>query len=519
MISTNGLQIQDEPKIPAFMGIIDNGSGQINYITDPYNDYEGNIGIELRGSSSQYLFDKKSYGIEIRDENLQDTSVSILGMPEEEDWVLYGPYSDKTLIRNLLAFKLANDLDRYASRTRLCELILNDGYVGVYVFMEKIKRDPARVDISKLNPDEISGDDLTGGYIVKIDKFDGSNSGQGWASPYRPPNYSRADQVIFFQYEYPKNDEIVPQQKAYIQQYITDFETALLNKSLGDMVSGYKTYIEMESFIDYAIINEITRNIDAYRLSTFLHKDKASQDGRMVIGPIWDYNLAFGNADYCDGWKTEGWAWEFNHVCNEDYWLIPFWWKRFMMDPDFTTQLKNRWFDLRNQQFSTQNLHDYIDSVASVLEQPQIRNFMRWNIMGNYVWPNYFVGNSYQEEINYLKSWLEQRLNWLDRNFDDIVTGIGDEPEKITRINLFPNPFDQEVMVDLKNPMEEPMIFEVYNTVGKKIYTRQVNESKNNPGIVWDGRDVSGKSIPSGIYLSVVKVNEKIIYQTKLIRN
>lgn len=515
VIDTRGQTILDEPKVPAFMGIIDNGPGQINYPTDPYNDYEGNIGIELRGSSSQYIFDKKNYGIEIWDENLQDTSVSILGMPEEEDWVLHGPYSDKTLMRNLLAFKLGRDLGRYASKTRLCELILNGGYHGVYVVMEKVKRDPARVDISKLNPDEISGDDLTGGYIVKIDKFDGSNSGQGWASPYRPQNYSRADQTIFFQYEYPKNDEIVSQQKAYIQQYITDFETALMNRSLSDMVAGYKSYIDVESFVDYAIINEITRNIDAYRLSTFLYKDKASQDGRLVIGPIWDYNLAFGNADYCAGWNTEGWAWDFNLVCNEDYWLIPFWWRRFMMDQDFTTQLKNRWFELRNQEFSTASIHSYIDSVANVLEQPQIRNFMRWNILGNYVWPNAYVGNSYQDEINYLKTWTEQRLNWLDRNLEDIVTGIGDEMDQITEIKLYPNPFNGEVMVELGTSANDPMTFEIYNSVGKIIYATKLN----NPGMVWSGKDSSGNIIPPGLYLGVVRVNEKIIYQAKLVRN
>jgi hypothetical protein len=520
VINTNGQSIPDEPKIPAFMGIIDNGPGETNSILDPFNDYEGNIGIELRGSSSQALFDKKSYGIETWDENLQDTSVSILGMPAEEDWVLYGPYSDKTLIRNLLAFKLGRELGWYASRTRLCELVLNNEYWGVYVFMEKVKRDKNRVDISKLNPDEISGDDLTGGYIVKIDKFDGSNSGQGWASPYRPPNFSRTEQTIFFQFDYPKNDEIVPQQKAYIQQYVTDFETALRTRALDDPVAGYKSYVDIYSFIDYAILNEITRNIDAYRLSTFLYKDKASQGGKLVIGPIWDYNLAFGNANYCDGWRQEGWAWDFNDVCNEDYWLIPFWWERFMMDVEFTSLLKNRWFELRSEIFSTSRIFAYIDSVTDVLDKPQVRNFQRWNIMGQYIWPNYYVGNTYQEEVDYIKRWLDQRLSWLDRNMEDIITSLDDKWAETARINLFPNPFDQELTVELKNLSETPVLFQVFNLYGQRIFEQSINEETlHSHGFVWDGRDIAGQSIPPGIYLSVLKSGDKVIYQSKLIRN
>jgi hypothetical protein len=521
IINTNGQPILNEPKIPAEMGIIYNGPGELNSINDPFNDYNGNIGIELRGSSSQ-SFPKKSFGIETWDENLQDTSVSILGMPEEEDWVLHGPYSDKSLIRNLLAFKLGNDLGRYASRSRLCELILNGTYWGVYIILEKVKRDNNRVDISKLNPDEISGDDLTGGYIVKIDKFDGSNSGEGWSSPYRPPNYERADQQIFFQFEYPKNDEIVPQQRAYIQQYVTDFETALKTRPLSDRVTGYKAYIDMESFVDYAIINEITRNIDAYRLSTFLYKDKASEGGKLFIGPIWDYNLAFGNADYCQGWRKEGWAWDFNDVCNGDFWLIPFWWQRFMLDPDFTAHLRDRWFSLRDGIFSTENIHSYIDSLSTVLFEPQNRNFQRWPVLGQYIWPNYFVGNTYLEEINYLKTWTAHRLTWLDSNIDNLVTSLDAETGPAAGIRIYPNPFDQGIVIEwdgLLPDQDRPVMLEVYNTQGVRLYAGTLNLEADRSGHIWDGRDASGRELPPGMYLGVLKADKKIIHRTRLIRN
>ena len=128
---------------------------------------------------------KKQYALETQDDLGNNLNVPLLGMPAENDWILYAPYSDKSLIRNVLAYKLSWDVGRYASRTRLCELVLNGDYRGLYVLMEKIKRDKNRVDISTLNPDEITGDDLTGGYIIKIDKSAGE-SVRGWYSPYLP---------------------------------------------------------------------------------------------------------------------------------------------------------------------------------------------------------------------------------------------------------------------------------------------------------------------------------------------
>ncbi len=170
IINTNGLSIPyDNPRIVAEMGIIYNGQGERNNISDSLNNYSGKISIEIRGASSSG-WSKKSYGIETQNDDGSNNNVSLLGMPEENDWILYASYYDRSFLRNVLTFKLANDMGWYASRTRYCELVLNGEYQGIYVLMEKIKRDKNRVDISKLNPDEISGDDVTGGYIIKVDK-------------------------------------------------------------------------------------------------------------------------------------------------------------------------------------------------------------------------------------------------------------------------------------------------------------------------------------------------------------
>ena len=411
-IDTNGGTIVDEPKIVADIMISKND----------ITSYQGKIGIEYRGATSQALFPKKSFGLETRDENNEDLDVSLAGFPEEEDWILYGPYSDKSLMRNLLIYDLSRDINRYASRATLAELTLNDDYRGVYVFMEKLKRDKNRIDINKLREDENTGEDVTGGYILKIDKTEGNNLGSGYndlnsfRSSYTPNNAS-SNQDIYFLYEYPDAEDITIEQKAYISNYISDFEDALASNNFKDPVLGYQAYIDVPSFIDFFLLNELSNNVDAYRLSTFMHKDK---NGKLTMGPIWDFNLAFGNADYCSGGETNVWSYKFNERCSGDFWLVPFWWERLLEDENFVNQLKDRWNTLRSGAFSEAIILNKIDASIETLSKSGAidQNFSKWNILGTYVWPNRFVGTTYNEETNYLKNWISERLSWLDSNIN-----------------------------------------------------------------------------------------------------
>jgi hypothetical protein len=513
-IDTYGASIADEPKISAFMGIIDNGPGQRNNLNDPFNDYAGEIAIEIRGSSSQ-SFPKKQYAVELRTASGADTSATVLGLPKEEDWILYAPYSDKSLIRNVLTYKLGNDLGWYAPRTRLVELMINQQYMGVYVLTEKIKRDPARVDISNLNPDENSGDDLTGGYIVKIDKFDGATQGWGWDSPYAPPKKIRQDQVIHFQYHYPKEDEITTQQSQYIQNYVTAFENALAGPDWKHTKFGYRNFINVESFIDFAIINELSRNVDGYRLSTFLYKDKDSKDAKLYLGPLWDFNLAFGNADYCNGGSYTGWGWDFNNVCNEDYWLIPFWWKRLLMDPEYVLQFQDRWTMLRQDLLSNETVVNYIDSVATVLDEAQYRNFEKWPILDDYIWPNNYVGGTYANEVQYLKSWIGNRLNWLDSNIAalEVITGIHEPLSAYGNVTIYPNPSDGNFNIRFYTENNEDLLISIYNQLGQEVIDKRlISEGQESIDMI-DMSELSRK----GIYFLRISDRDQLIHSEKLI--
>lgn len=500
-IDTNGRQIPDEPKVLAKMGIIWDEKGGMNHTSGSFDHYNGHISIETRGSTSQG-FPKKSYGFETCNELGEDIDFPLLGLPAEEDWIFYGPYSDKSLIRNALTFTLAKSLQGYSSRVRFVELFLNKNYQGIYVLMEKIKREDIRVDIDKLEPHETSGEDLTGGYIIKIDKTTGSGGG-GWSSPYSKYNSPNT----YYQYEVPAGNELTHEQMAYIKNYVSGFEEAVYNRRFTGN-GNYREYIDIYSFIDFTLINEVTKNIDGYRLSTFLHKDR---NGKLKAGPIWDFNLAIGNANYYDGWITSGFQVDL-HLSGDD-WANAFWWKEMWTDTAYVNAMKCRWESLRESSWSDARVVELTDSLVNTLGNAVDRNFQKWKILGKYEWPNYYVANTHHNEIIWMKSWLLNRLAWLDVKIPGNCMGSFPKlPEKLD-ISLFPNPVQAVLNLKINSPKPEKVTILICNVNGIQVYEKEISIVEGEQSIA-----VNTGFLSQGVYFYQIIKDYEIFDKGRLVK-
>ncbi len=364
------------------------------------SDFSSEIGLRYRGSSS-LGFPKKMFALETYDGNGKERGNPLLGLPKESDWVLYAPYSDKTLMRNVLSYKWSNDIGRWAPRTKFCELFLTPTntpitmghYQGVYVLIEKIKWGKDRVDIEKLYRSQNAEPEISGGYVLKKDRRDPGDQGF---------NTSRTDLMNFV---HPKEREITAQQRGYIVNFLNRFEQALYGGNFRDPELGYANYIDVDSFVDHHIMVELTKNIDGFRLSTFMFKDRG---GKLNMGPVWDYNLSLGNANYLAGSSPQGWYYPQLGV-NE----YP-WYPRLFQDPAFNSRYGERWFELRKGPLALDKLLADIETNVELLQESQERNFQKWRILGTYVWPNPVTPPTYEGEISFMTTWLKNRVAWID---------------------------------------------------------------------------------------------------------
>lgn len=501
IITTGGQGIVDEPKIYATMGIVWNGPGRLNAPGDLKNNYNGNIAIEIRGSSSQ-MFPKKSYGFETKTSALADVEVSLLGMPEESDWILYAPYTDKTMIRDVLTYTLHASMGHWAPRCRYVELFVNGRYDGVYVLMEKIKRNNKRVNIAKLTNLDNAGENLTGGYIIKIDKTTGSDK-EGWNSVY----YNTVGRTLYL-YDYPKAAEITSAQKSYIQSYIRMMENALYQENF-NFPGNYHEYLNDSSFIDFMIINELAKNVDGYRLSSYLYKGK---NDKINCGPVWDFNLAYGNADYHSGWQTSGF--QYQAYLGNDGWQNPFWWNKLMNDPGYVQKLKRRWSSLRKNKLSDQRISFVTDSLTDLIADAKDRNYQRWTaVIGYDVWPNYFVGNSYFEEVNWMKNWLSNRLNWLDQQWPYDFTS---DPERMafSPVAVFPNPFTDRLTLQFSPGFEGYGTAELVTAVGKLVRKEEITMGAGQVQLDFQGQN----GLQPGIYMLRIRKDNQILLTRKIVK-
>lgn len=499
VLDTYNVDIPDEPKIDGTMGIIYNGENQLNQLSDPFNEFYGQIAIEKRGSSSN-TFPMKSYGLETRGPDSVNYNVSLFDWPSDNDWILYAPYTDKSLIRNVLTYDLGRQMGQYAPRTKLCEVILNGSYIGVYVLMERIKINPGRVNVDPLNYTDTLNNQLTGGYIIKVDKTT-SGGVIAWTSPFTAQAPSTGP--IYYQMHDPDISELHPLQLNYIHDYVDNWETALKGVNFANPQIGFRAFSDELSFIDYMLINELSKNVDGYRISTFLHKKRVSEGGKIHAGPLWDFNLGWGNANYCQGGQTTGWEINFNSVCQGNGpSMNPFWLNRMLQDTVFANNLNCRWSYLRTSILSDEHLMNYIDSLGTILEEPAQRNYDRWPILGVYVWPNNFIGNTYQEELTYMKNWILARTAWMDANMFGTCSSLSiDSPD--TGLKIIPNPTQDFVTISGMSPDTN---LELRDFSGKIVRIIPVNHSNTTVDLsdLANGIYFITES-KSGIYAKIIK--------------
>lgn len=366
-------------------------------------DFDGRASVNIRGFSTLRQ-PKNSLTMRLIDENNDKVKASLFGLPKESDWVLYAPYSDKTLIRDALAYELSNQMGRYAPRTRFVEVFIDRSggklaqrdYMGVYVLVEKIKRGKDRVNIAELKASDTAEPNITGGYIFKRDHSE------------RHEQSFRTGQGNHFYYVDPKPEDMSREQMNWLSRYMNRFEQALYGSDFRDPNRGYAAFLDVDAFIDQHWLIEMSKNIDGFRYSAYIHKDRG---GKLRVGPAWDWNLAFGNADYYDGSDPSGW---YTHQLRDSEIC---WFRRLSEDPEFMQRAIDRWGELRRGVLATQTILSRVDEMAAQLNDAQARNFRRWPILGRRVNPNDFVGDTYEEEIKWMKQWIQKRLAWIDNQF------------------------------------------------------------------------------------------------------
>ena len=439
-------------KIPATMRVLD---GKTNNVADSAKGTLYDIGIKVRGQSSA-MFPKPGYSIEIRDEKGEGKDVSLFGLPPFDDWVLHGPYVDKSMLRNALAYWLFRQAGRYAPRTKHFDLYINGVYRGVYVLVEKIKRGKYRVNISKLKETDIAGDSLTGGYLWAFDKV-GTNTGGGGSNNQggiQAEGFNTSDGLNVILH-YPKKANIQKEQEEYLKKYLNDLEALFKNGKNGD---GFDKYVDLGSAVDYVLHQEITNNGDSYWCSFFLYKPKNKggkngkefKEGKVTLGPPWDFNLAMSNGGMMgmggggNSWQIEskggggggfGFGMGGMGSLKAPNWLIGLW-KR----SDYQGEMKKRWAELRSGVWHTKVMDAYLDSMKTYLKSAADRNFKRWPNLGQNSGQGdsdpqpmkYCNGsgssgmkmgmggnnaNTWDGEVEHLRKKMKERMQWMDQKF------------------------------------------------------------------------------------------------------
>ncbi len=393
-----------------YFSVIDaDESGRTRLLNDDLHVH-GRSKSNYRGQSSM-RFPKRQFGVRLLDENDENQNESNLGMPSENNWIMHAPWDDRTLVRNAVAFRLYRDMGRYAPRTRFVELFKHQGdgpvtmdhYHGVYVLMERIKWDNNRVNVAKLGADDNQEPEITGGYILNHDDHETHVTGTTRNTRFRLVR--------------PQHEDITSQQRDWISNYIGDLEAALFGDDFTDPEKGYAAWLEPESFVDYHLITEGLKEMDGYRKSTYMYKDR---DARLVMGPLWDWNISMGNNQISrmpNSCETSGWYYKdlVQYGSNGEERYLNGWYTRLFEDPAFSERYRERWWELRRGSLSSAHIESVMREFTSKLDEAQERNYERWSVLGKRRTFNCVAFNTYEGEVEYMIEWTLERLAWVDK--------------------------------------------------------------------------------------------------------
>ncbi|HHU28622.1 TPA: hypothetical protein GXZ54_05615, partial [bacterium] len=342
--------------------------------------------IRARGNSSLWM-PKRSYRIKF------NKAVDLYGMNKNKDWVLLANHADKSLIRNYLAFELGSKLSNleYTPQCMFVNFYFNNNYEGLYLLATQIETGTNRVNIEY----DYTNDDIDIPFLIEWDnRLTNPNENNGAIEGI---DYFVVDWIPFG-LKYPDSfNEMTYNQKRYIYNYMNNVHTSILNRK------NYDSFIDVDSFIDYFIVQELFKNVDMGFASVFMYKEKG---GKLKFGPLWDFDLSIGNADYID-YSPYNWF-------SQDNSGNP-WFNSLMKHPTFKKQFTKRFNEVKNT--IIQDLIDSVDIIGRDLYEHASNNFERWKTLGKYDWPNppkVVAASTYDEQIYYVKNYLIERVKWMD---------------------------------------------------------------------------------------------------------
>lgn len=418
-------------------------------------------GYHVRGQSSM-AFAQTPYKVELWDNRNKDVDLPVLGMPADSDWALIPPYYDRTLIRNPFVYTLGKDMGMEAPREAFAEVYINQTthgisdteYEGIYWVSELIKNNKVRTNLKQLKADDTDAAKLSGGYIMKFDEaaaeepkipctgsdpvqsvfnFDMSTGG-GTTTKETPasttkctmtygggggfaPGGSGKGGTCWKDLEVVDPDDLNAQQKAWLTEYIQTFHDSLHASPIGD----YASYIDVPSFIDYLLISELTRNVDAYVRSAYFFKDR---DGKLKAGPLWDYNFALGGVgaqnptpkQSTSGTATTDTGWQYGTGGRN----VNNWYPKLTSDPEFMAQVKARYTELRKDLWSDAALKKRMDTLSAPLKQAVVHDYSRWPVSGVVLSSTGFTGGptapTWEGQLKVMSDFIVARVAWMDAN-------------------------------------------------------------------------------------------------------